>query len=163
MNPKRKKAKPADKPAVEPNKEELQETKNRLLRTLADFDNYKKRAAVEKAQFVQFANENLIQELLPILDGFSRASEAAQKVNAGEEMLKGLDLIKKQLQDVLKKHGVEEIDAAGKAYDPNFHQAMIQQEYDGPEGMILQEMLKGYTLRGRLIRPAMVIVSKKKT
>ncbi|MBN3032653.1 MAG: nucleotide exchange factor GrpE [Candidatus Saganbacteria bacterium] len=139
-------------------KEQLEETKNRLLRALADFDNYKKRAALERDQFVQFANAGLITALLPILDGFDRAL----KHKAGAEMTKGLALIKKQLEDVLRKHGVMEIEALGKPYDANLHEAILQKEHSGPENMIIEEMQKGYTLHGRVIRPSMVIVSKKK-
>jgi molecular chaperone GrpE len=142
-------------------KEQIEEHKNKLLRALADFDNYKKRVAIEREQFVQFANEALISELLPIVDGFGRAMGAAEKVKAGEEMIKGLALIKKQFEDVLKKHGVQEIEALGKPYDANFHEAILQKEHEGPEGVIVEEMQKGYALHGRVIRPSMVIVSKK--
>ena len=152
---------PPEKSESEPVRDELADCKNKLLRALADFDNYRKRMAVEREQFVQFANENIIADTLPILDGFGRALEAAAKMKAGEEMHKGLALIKKQLEDVLKKHGVTEIEALGKHYDPNFHEAILQKEDKGPEGMILEEMQKGYALHGRVIRPSMVIVSKK--
>lgn len=143
-------------------KGQLDGTKNRLLRALADFDNYKKRAALERDQFVQFANESLITSLLPILDGFNRAMEAGKKSKAGEEMTKGIALVKKQLEDILKKHGVKEIEALGKPYDPNLHEAILQKEHSGPEGIIIEEMQKGYTLHGRVIRPSMVIVSRHK-
>ena len=152
---------PPEKSEVELLQEQLEETKNRLLRALADFDNYKKRAAIEREQFVQFANEALITEVLPILDGFGRAMDAAAKIKVGAEMTKGLALIKRQLQDVLKKHGVLEIEALGKPYDANLHEAILQKEDKGSEGVILEEMQKGYTLHGRVIRPSMVIVSKK--
>jgi len=142
--------------------EPVEDYKNKYLRALADFDNYKKRAALDKEQFAQFANETLILEILPILDGFGRAMDAAKKTNSGEEMIKGLALIKKQLEDVLKKHGAKEIEALGKPYDPNLHEAMLQKEDDGPEGIIIEEAQKGYTLHERVIRPSMVIVSKNK-
>ena len=100
---------PPEKDEIDLLKEELVENKNRLLRALADFDNYKKRMVIEREQFVQFANESIITDTLPILDGFSRALAAAAKMKAGEEMQKGLALIKRQLEDVLKKHGVAEI------------------------------------------------------
>lgn len=137
-------------------KEQLEEYKNKFLRALADFDNYKKRAAVDRDQFIQFANEALITELLPILDGFSRALE-----HAPEEVAKGIALIKKQLEDTLRKHGVAEIESLGKTYDPNLHEAILNKEHPGPEGVIIEEMQKGYVLRGRVIRPSMVIVSRK--
>lgn len=172
MNSKKKKPKedlqpiqkelPPEKPEAELLKEQLSEQKNMFLRTLADFDNYKKRTAMDKAQFIQFANETLITELLPILDGFSRAMDAAEKIEAGEEMTKGLALIKKQLEDILKKYGVCEIEALGKPYDPNVHEAILQKEDDGPEGVIIEEAQKGYALHKRVIRPSMVIVSKRK-
>jgi len=142
-------------------KEAVEENKNKWLRALADFDNYKKRMVIEREQFVQFANETLITEILPILDGFGRAMAAAGKMKAGEEMTKGLALVKRQMEDVLKKHGVLEIEALGKAYDANLHEAILNKEDKGPEGIILEEMQKGYTLHGRVIRPSMVIVSKK--
>jgi len=156
-----KKELPPEKSEVDLLKEQLEESKNKLLRALADFDNYKKRVAFEREQFVQFANETLITEILPIIDGFARAMEAAEKIKAGEEMIKGLALIKRQLEDVLKKHGVVEIEAAGKPYDANLHEAILQKEHEGPEGIIIEEMQKGFTLHGRVIRPSMVIVSKK--
>jgi molecular chaperone GrpE len=153
---------PPEKSEAKLLKEQLEETKNRLLRALADFDNYKKRAAIDRDQFVQFANEALITELLPIIDGFNRALAASKKSKAGEEMTKGIALVKKQLEDILKKHGVVEIEALGKPYDANLHEAILQKEHSGPENMIIEEMQKGYTLHGRVIRPSMVIVSKKK-
>jgi len=156
-----KKELPPEKSELEIAKEELEETKNRLLRALADFDNYKKRAAIEREQFVQFANETLISDLLPVIDGFARAMDAAEKIKAGEEMIKGLALIKRQVEDILRKHGVAEVEALGLPYDPNLHEAILQKEDKGPEGVIIEEMQKGYTLHGRVIRPSMVIVSKK--
>ena len=153
---------PPEKTEADLLKEQLEETKNRLLRALADFDNYKKRASADRDQFVQFANETLISELLPIIDGFTRALEAGKKSKTGEEMMKGIALIRKQLEDVLMRHGVKEIASLGKPYDPNLHEAVLQKEDKGPEGMIIEEMQKGYTLHGRVIRPSMVIVSKKK-
>lgn len=141
-------------------KQELEETRNRLLRALADFDNFKKRTAAEREQLVQFANEGLISELLPILDNFERALAAGEKSGAGEEMLKGLALLSKQLEDVLKKHGVEEIKALGEIYDPHRHEAVLKKEGSGRTGEIIEVMQKGYTLNGRVIRPSMVIVNK---
>ena len=151
---------PPEKTEAELLKEQLEEAKNKWLRALADFDNYKKRSQFEREQFVQFANENLIAELLPVIDGFKRAMDSTQKSRASEEMIKGLALIKRQLEDVLKKHGVEGIAALGKPYDANIHEAILQKEDPGPANVIIEEMQKGYTLHGRVIRPSMVIVSK---
>lgn len=152
---------PPEKPEAEILKEQLEEQKNKWLRALADFDNYKKRVQIEREQLIQFSNGSLIVDMLPAFDGFSRALEAAKKIKAGEELLKGIALIKKQFEDVFKKHGVLEIEALGKPYDPNLHEAILQKEHAGPEGIILEEMQKGYTLHGRVVRPSMVIVSKK--
>ena len=126
MNPKKKK-----KEAQPEIKKELEETKNRLLRCLADFDNFKKRAIVEKEQFIKFANENLIKELLPVVDNFGRAMAAANKIEGNDEMKTGLSLVKKQLEDVLKKHGAEEINALNQPYDPNLHEAIMLKEDEG--------------------------------
>jgi molecular chaperone GrpE len=142
-------------------KDMIDEYKNKYLRVLADFDNFKKRSVVERDQFAKFANEEIIAELLPVLDGFSRAIEAANKAGSGEEMLKGIELIKKQFEDTLKKHEVEEIEAVGKPYDANVHEAIVQKEDHGPEGIVLEELQKGYKLNDKVIRPSIVIVSKK--
>jgi len=152
---------PPEKSELELMKEQVAEGKNRMLRAMADLDNFKKRSLLEREQFVQFANETLISDTLPVLDGFGRALEAAAKMKAGEELTKGLALIKRQLEDVLTKHGVRVIEAVGQVYDPNLHEAILQKEHSGPENVIMEEMQKGYTLHGRVIRPSMVIVSKK--
>lgn len=134
-----------------------EELKAQLLRALADFDNFKKQSAREKDQFLQLANEALIVELLPILDGLNRATAAAE---SNQEILKGLALIKRQFEDVLAKFGVEEIKALGEKYDPHVHEAVLQKESDAEAGTIIEEMQKGYRLYNKVIRPAMVIVSK---
>ncbi|MBI5400467.1 nucleotide exchange factor GrpE [Candidatus Saganbacteria bacterium] len=140
--------------------EQLADQKNLYLRVLADFDNFKKRTNAEREQFFQFAHEELITDLLPILDGFGRALSAAEKQHASEEILKGLALIKKQLEDVLKKRDLEEIVTVGQPFDANFHEAIMQQEHEGPKGIVIEEVQKGYALNGKVIRPSMVIVSK---
>lgn len=145
---------------VNPVEQELEETKNRYLRCLADFDNYKKRTAAEREQFAQFANEAIVSDLLPIVDGLKRALDAAAAAKMAEEMLKGIALVKKQFEDTLGKHGLKEIEAVGQTYDPNLHEAILQKEESGPAGIVIEEMQKGYLFRGRVIRPSMVIVSK---
>lgn len=141
--------------------EEKEDYKDRYLRALADYDNLKKRTNFEKDQFVQYANENLILDILPIMDGFIRAIDAAEKSKIPEDILKGLALVKRQLQDNLKKHGVSPIEAINKPFDPNLHEAILQKEDPGPENMNLEEIQTGYTLNNKVIRPSMVIVSKK--
>lgn len=139
----------------------LKEEKEKLLRTLADFDNFKKRTAVEREEIVKFANEVFIVELLPIIDGFERSLKAAQEGGNLEDLTKGIALIKKQLEDSLKKLKVEPIKALGEEYNPHLHEAVMQKEVEGKkENIIVEEMHKGYTFHGKVIRPSMVIVSK---
>ena len=158
---------------VPPTPEQIEELKaraakadenwDRLLRTTADFENFKKRAAREKSEAIQFANVALIQKLLPVLDHFEMAQAAAQ--NASDEknssLQSGIAMIQNQLKAVLIEAGLEEIDAVGKPFDPALHEAISQQETaDIPEGHVVRQMRKGYKLRERLLRPATVIVAK---
>jgi molecular chaperone GrpE len=135
---------------------QLKEKDDKLLRTLADFDNYKKRIALDQDQFIKFANEGIVKELLPTLDGISKALEHS----TDEQLTIGLELVKKQMGDALARFGVSEIEAIGKDYDPNFHEAIMKKESKEKENTIIEEVQKGYILNGRVIRPSMVIVSK---
>lgn len=135
-----------------------------LLRTAADFDNFKKRAARERQEAIKYANEGLLQKLIPILDNFDMALNAAAsaKEGAAQSLQAGVNMILTQFRNALTEAGLEEIDAAGKTFDPNFHEAVSQQETtDAPEGQVVQQLRKGYKLRDRLLRPATVIVAKK--
>jgi molecular chaperone GrpE len=135
----------------------------RLLRTTADFDNYKKRATREKQDAIRFANENLLEKLVPVLDSFDMALAAAtnHSAEAAQSLRTGINMVYQQLKSALTEVGLEEVDAAGKPFDPNLHEAVSQQESaQVPEGQVLQQLRKGYKLRERLLRPATVIVSK---
>ena len=135
----------------------------RVLRTTADFDNYKKRAAREKQEAVKFANENLLQKLVPVLDTFDMALAAIQngQTESTQSLQTGISMVYQQLKSALVEAGLEEVDAAGKAFDPNLHEALSQKETsEVPEGQVVQQMRKGYKLRERLLRPASVIVAK---
>jgi molecular chaperone GrpE len=137
---------------------------DRLLRTTADLENFKKRAAREKTEAVQFANALLLQKLLPILDNFEMAQMAAQNVQGDSlaSLQSGVAMIQQQLKTILSDSGLEEIDAGGKPFDPTLHEAVSQQEtIEVPENHIVQQIRKGYKLRDRLLRPASVIVAKK--
>jgi molecular chaperone GrpE len=139
---------------------------DRLLRTTADFENFKKRAARERIETAQSAAAALIQKLLPVLDHFEMAQAAAQtaQVPQGgiESLQAGVAMIQQQLNTVLAETGVEEIDAAGKPFDPALHEAVSQMESsEVPEGHVVQQLRKGYKLKERLLRPATVIVAKK--
>lgn len=135
----------------------------RLLRTMADFDNFKKRAARERQDAARFANEGLIQKLIPVLDNFEMALAAAQSGRnaATDSLTAGVAMILQQLKGALTEAGVEEVDATGKPFDPNLHEAVSQQADDHvAEGVVLQQLRRGYRLRERLLRPATVVVSK---
>ena len=136
----------------------------RLLQTSADFDNFKKRVAREREEAVRYANEALIKKVIPVLDNFEMALAASNQNPASlvQSLQSGVAMIQQQLKNVLAESGVEEVDAAGKPFDPHWHEAVSQQETtDVPEGQVVQQLRKGYKLRDRLIRPATVIVSRK--
>jgi molecular chaperone GrpE len=137
---------------------------DRLLRTTADFENFKKRAGREKQEAIKYANESLLQKLVPVLDNFDMALSAAQvgQSEAAQSLQTGINMIYQQLRNTLLEAGLEEIDAEGKIFDPNLHEAVSQREtVEVPEGQVVQQMRKGYKLRDRLLRPASVVVSKK--
>ena len=136
----------------------------RLLRTTADFENFKKRAAREREDAVKFANESLIKKLVTVLDNFDMAFAAAgqHQAESAQSLQNGVAMILQQLRNVLQEAGLEEVDATGKMFDPNWHEAVSQQDsVDVPEGRVLQQLRKGYKLRDRLIRPATVVVARK--
>lgn len=133
------------------------------LRTSADLENYKKRAARERQEAIKFANEALLEKLIPVLDNFEMALAAANAPNTSVQSLQaGTNMIQQQLKTALADAGLQEIEANGKPFDPNLHEAISQQETgDAPEGQVLQQVRKGYKLRERLLRPASVVVAKK--
>jgi molecular chaperone GrpE len=137
---------------------------DRLLRITADLENYKKRAAREKQDAIKFANESLIQKLVPIIDNFDMALAATQSAapDSSQSLQAGIAMIHQQLKNALGESGLEEVDATGKQFDPNLHEAISQKETaDTPEGQVVQQLRKGYKLRERLLRPASVVVAKK--
>ncbi|HEV2454303.1 MAG TPA: nucleotide exchange factor GrpE [Verrucomicrobiae bacterium] len=137
---------------------------DRLLRTTADFDNFKKRAARERTEAVQFANSSLLQKLLPVMDSFEMALAAVQtaKDETSSSLKAGIVMVQSQLKGILAEAGLEEIDATGKEFDPAQHEAVSQQDSnDVPEGRVVQQIRKGYKLRERLLRPAAVVVARK--
>jgi len=144
--------------------EKADDSWERLVRTSADFDNFKKRAAREKQDAIRYANEGLLEKLVPVLDNFDAALSAVQtsSANGAQSLQTGVAMIFQQLKKVLTESGLEEVDATGQAFDPNLHEAVSQQESnDVPEGNVLQQLRKGYKLRDRLLRPATVVVAKK--
>jgi len=142
-------------------KAERDDLYDRLLRKQAEFDNYKKRVERERSEYVQFASSELMRELLNAMDSFDLAvHNASSDSGASENMLRGLDLIYKQFQDTLSRFGLKAIEARGQVFDPNMHQAVSTIPTDEvAENTVVDELRKGYTLNGRLLRPAMVTVS----
>jgi molecular chaperone GrpE len=135
----------------------------RLVRTTADFDNFRKRAAREKQEAIKYANESLLQKLVPVLEHLDMALAAAQAAGPqpGQSLQAGVSMISQQLKNVLAESGLEELEALGKPFDPNLHEALSQQETrDVPEGQVVQQLRKGYKFRDRLLRPASVVVAK---
>jgi molecular chaperone GrpE len=143
--------------------QKAQECWDRLLRTQADFENTRKRLEREKQDFVKFANEGIILELLNVLDDLGRTVELAQSKHQDlPAFLKGVEMILAHLYELLKEYGVKPIDAQGKLFDPHYHEALMQEENkDLPEHTIVEELQKGYLLNDRVIRTAKVKVSKK--
>ena len=140
-----------------------QEYWQQLLRTAADFDNYKKRAAREKSEATKYALEGLLEKLVPVLDNFEMAMAAAQSAQDGpvDALQTGVNMIYQQLRTALTDAGLQEVNATNQKFDPTVHEAISQQETaEVPEGNVVQQMRKGYKLHERLIRPASVVVAK---
>lgn len=138
---------------------EKADLKDRLLRALADFDNFRRRAERDRSDYVQFAAMEILRGLIPILDDFRRALKVE---TADKEYAKGIELIAQRLFETLKKAGLEPIEAAGKPFDPNLHQAVDRvQSEELPDQTVLEEYQSGYNFKGKLLRPAMVKVAVK--
>ena len=133
---------------------------NQLQRLQADFDNYRKRTQKEKTELIKYASERLVGELLPVLDNFDRAVSAA-KVNPDfTSFSQGVEMILRQMQAALSKEGLKAMDAVGRPFDPNLHEAVLRVASDEhPENTVVEELQKGYYLKEKVIRPSMVTVS----
>ncbi|MEW6657056.1 MAG: nucleotide exchange factor GrpE [Thermodesulfobacteriota bacterium] len=140
---------------------EAQEYYERLLRCAAEIENLKKRQEKEKAEVLQFANENLIKELLPVVDNLELALEHGRQLDAPPPLLEGLELVYQGFLKALTRFGVTPIACVGQPFDPAFHNAVMQEETtDAEDYTILKELQKGYLLQSRLLRPAMVVVAR---
>jgi molecular chaperone GrpE len=141
--------------------EELKQLQDRILRMAAEMENTRKRLEREKADSISFANEGLMRGLLPVIDNMERALQHGENDPNCRSLIEGVTMTLKSFGDVLGKYGCIPFDSVGKAFDPNYHEAVMQQESsEHPEKTVLQELQRGYTLHDRLLRPAMVIVSK---
>jgi len=149
------------KKKVEEKEKEVKEHHDRLLRVAADFDNYKKRAAREKEEWVKFANEDLIKSILPFVDNLERALNHSEKTEDIQSLIEGIKLTIQQLLKILNKFGVSPIESLGKPFDPTMREAMLVVETDQHEpNQVVEEFQKGYLLNDRLLRAATVSVSK---
>jgi molecular chaperone GrpE len=139
---------------------ELEEKADRYLRALADIENTKRRAQREREEHLRYANESLIRELVPILDNFDRALEAARASGEAPSVIEGVELIQRELLRVLERFGVERYSALGGKFDPTRHEAVARVISTGqPENTVVGETLRGYLLNGRVLRPALVAVA----
>jgi molecular chaperone GrpE len=141
---------------------EAQENYDRYLRLSAELDNFKKRMEKEKGEAYKFANENLLKDLLPVLDNLERALEHGRDTENPKALLEGVELTHKNFWAVLEKYGISRVEAMGEAFDPTHHEAvMVQEDAQRPAGQVISQLQIGYRLHNRLVRPAMVVVSKK--
>lgn len=146
---------------LEEKSQEAQENYDRVLRLAADMENLKKRLERERADLLQFANENLIKELLPVVDNLELALEHGRQAETPAPFLEGIDLVYQGFLKALARFGVTPLVSVGQKFDPAYHNAVIQEAaQEVPDCTVLKEMQKGYLLHGRLLRPAMVVVAR---
>jgi len=150
-----------EEPTVEDFEIKLVEADDRYMRLAAEFDNYRKRTARQFEDMIKNSNEKLLLQVLELADNFERALEAASNSSDNESLKSGTELIYQHLSDILKKEGVEPIESIGQKFDPNLHEALMQVESDEyDEGIVTQEINRGYKLHGKVIRFARVAVSR---
>ena len=138
---------------------DLNRFRDLALRTQADFENYKKRAAREKEDAMKYANSSLLQRLVSILDNFELGLAAAKTESEHSPIYSGMVLVQKQLNDLLEENGLQAIEAEGKKFDPNLHEAIAHEPSGSAEGTVIRQARRGYQFKDRLLRPARVVVS----
>jgi len=139
---------------------DLDRFRDLALRSQADFENYKKRSAREKAEAIKYANSSLLERLVSIIDNFELGLAAAKEQGEQSPIYSGMILVQKQLNDLLAENGLQTIEAEGKKFDPNVHEAIAHEPSDQvPEGIVLRQARRGYRFKDRLLRPAKVVVS----
>lgn len=144
-----------------PDCELLQEQKSRALKAIADSENYKKRITREKEEYCKYAISSFIEELIPVIDNLELALEHGKKNEACKDLVQGVEMTMDILHQVLAKNNLQQVGEVGQPFDPNYHEAMAQQERaDLDPDTVCQVMQKGYLLQDRLVRPAKVLVSK---
>src|SRR5438876_3385861 len=139
---------------------DLDRFRDLALRSQADFENYKKRSAREKEEAIKYPNSSLLERLVAIIDNFELGLEAAKGESGQSPIYSGMTLVLKQLNDLLAENGLQPIEADGKKFDPNLHEAIAHEPSDQfPEGIVLRQTRRGYRLKDRLLRPSSVVVS----
>jgi molecular chaperone GrpE len=138
---------------------DLDRFRDLALRSQADFENYKKRAAREKEDAIKYANSSVLQRLVSILDNFELGLAAAKTESERSPIYSGMVLVQKQLNDLLEENGLQAIEAEGKKFDPNLHEAIAHEPSESPEGTAIRQARRGYRFKDRLLRPARVVVS----
>ena len=139
---------------------DLDRFRDLALRSQADFENYKKRCAREKEEAIKYANNSLLQRLVAIIDNFELGLAAAKEQGQQSPIYSGMVLVQKQLNDLLAENGLQPIEAEGKPFDPNLHEAIAHEPSDQvPEEIVLRQVRRGYRIKDRLLRPAKVMVS----
>jgi len=139
---------------------DLDRFRDLALRSQADFDNYKKRATREKEDAIKYANSSLLEKLIAIIDNFELGLSAAKEEGENSPIYSGMSMVLKQLTDFLAENGLQPIDAAGKKFDPNLHEAIAHEpSKQAPEGTVIRQTRRGYRLKDRLLRPSSVVVS----
>src|SRR5213596_695758 len=139
---------------------DLDRFRDLALRSQADFENYKKRSAREKEEAIKYANKSLLERLVGIIDNFELGLAAAKEQGADSPIYSGMILVQKQLNDLLAENGLQPIEAEGKIFDPNVHEAIAHEPSDQiPEGIVLRQARRGYRFKERLLRPSRVVVS----
>lgn len=142
-------------------KQQLDEEQDKLIRLRADFENYKRRVQLDKASDYKYRAQSVLMDILPVLDNFERALAVETTTEEAASLVKGVDMVYRTLLEAVKKEGLEQIEAEGVAFDPNFHQAVMQEQDDSKEsGIVIQELQKGYKLKDRVLRPSMVKVNE---
>lgn len=140
---------------------EVEELWDKYLRALAEAENFRRRARLEREREVEQAKARLLEALLSIVDNFERALESARSADTHEPVLEGVAMIYRQLQQLLEREGVQPIEAVGRPFDPNFHEAVAQEPTDAQEpGTVLEELQKGYLLKSSVLRPSRVKVAE---
>jgi molecular chaperone GrpE len=139
---------------------DLERFRDLAMRSQADFENYKKRCAREKEDAIKYANKDLLERLIPIVDNFELGLEAARGEGEKSPIYSGMSLVLKQLQDFLRENGLQPIDAVGQKFDPNQHAAIAHEPSDEvPEEVVIRQTRRGYRYKDRLLRPSGVVVS----